>query len=48
MGSGALYALKGDIVRRGVEAVTSLTMPVFEKRFRAAVDEAGFSPPSAE
>lgn len=27
-----LYALKGDIVRRGVEAVTGLTMPVFPKR----------------
>ena len=39
-----LYALKGDIVRRGVEAVTGLTMPVFEKRRfqRGAVDEAGF------
>ena len=27
-----LYALKGDVVRRGVEAVTGLRMPVFEKR----------------
>ncbi|HUY88753.1 MAG TPA: asparagine synthase-related protein [Pirellulales bacterium] len=27
-----LYALKGEIVRRGVEAVTGLAMPVFEKR----------------
>lgn len=27
-----LYALKGEITRRGVEAVTGLTMPVFEKR----------------
>lgn len=27
-----LYALKGEIVRRGVEAITGLTMPVFEKR----------------
>jgi len=27
-----LYALKGEIVRGGVEAVTGLTMPVFEKR----------------
>lgn len=27
-----LYALKGEISRRGVEAVTGLTMPVFEKR----------------
>ena len=40
-----LYELKGDIVRRGVEAVTGLTMPVFEKRRfqRGAVDEAGFA-----
>lgn len=27
-----LYALKGEVVRRGVQAVTGLTMPVFEKR----------------
>lgn len=27
-----LYALKGEIVRRGVEAITRLRMPVFEKR----------------
>ncbi len=27
-----LYALKGEITRRGVEGVTGLTMPVFEKR----------------
>jgi asparagine synthase (glutamine-hydrolysing) len=27
-----LYALKGEIVRRGVLAVTGLSMPVFEKR----------------
>lgn len=27
-----LYALKGEIVKRGVEAVTGLTMPVFPKR----------------
>lgn len=27
-----LYALKGEVVRRGVEAVTGLTMPVFSKR----------------
>jgi asparagine synthase (glutamine-hydrolysing) len=27
-----LYALKGDIVRRGVEQVTGLSMPVFPKR----------------
>jgi asparagine synthase (glutamine-hydrolysing) len=28
----SLYALKGDIVRRGVAAVTGLAMPVFPKR----------------
>ena len=27
-----LYALKGDIVRRGVQAVTGLDMPIFPKR----------------
>lgn len=27
-----LYALKGEVVRRGVESVTGITMPVFEKR----------------
>ncbi|HET6881905.1 MAG TPA: asparagine synthase-related protein [Pirellulales bacterium] len=27
-----LYALKGEIVRRGVQAVTGMTMPIFEKR----------------
>jgi asparagine synthase (glutamine-hydrolysing) len=27
-----LYDLKGEVVRRGVEAVTGITMPVFEKR----------------
>lgn len=39
-----LYALKGEIVRRGVEAITGLTMPIFEKRRfqRGAVDAAGF------
>ena len=39
-----LYALKGEIVRRGVEAVTGLTMPIFEKRRfqRGAVDDAAF------
>ncbi|TXT36879.1 MAG: asparagine synthase (glutamine-hydrolysing) [Planctomycetota bacterium] len=39
-----LYALKGEIVRRGVEAVTGLTMPVFEKRRfqHGAVDNSGF------
>lgn len=28
----ALYALKGEIVQRGVKAVTGIDMPVFEKR----------------
>ena len=39
-----LYRLKGEVVQRGVESVTGLEMPVFEKtRFqRGAVDEAGF------
>jgi asparagine synthase (glutamine-hydrolysing) len=39
-----LYALKGDIVRRGVAAITGLTMPVFDKRRfqRGAVDAARF------
>ncbi|MEY4178361.1 MAG: hypothetical protein RLY70_1935 [Planctomycetota bacterium] len=39
-----LYALKGDIVRRGVEQVTGLTMPVFPKRRfqRGAADERAF------
>jgi asparagine synthase (glutamine-hydrolysing) len=27
-----LYALKGEVVRRGVEAVTGITMPTFDKR----------------
>jgi asparagine synthase (glutamine-hydrolysing) len=27
-----LYALKGEVTRRGVESVTGITMPVFEKR----------------
>ena len=27
-----LYALKGEVVRRGIEAITGITMPVFEKR----------------
>ncbi len=27
-----LYALKGEIVRRGVEAITGFTMPIFDKR----------------
>ena len=40
-----LYALKGEVVRRGVEAITGLSMPVFEKRRfqRGAVSEEGFS-----
>jgi asparagine synthase (glutamine-hydrolysing) len=39
-----LYALKGEIVSRGVKAITGLDMPVFEKqRFqRGAVSKAGF------
>ena len=39
-----LYALKGEIVRRGVEAITGLTMPIFEKRRfqRGVVDAASF------
>lgn len=39
-----LYALKGEIVRRGVEAVTGVEMPVFEKRRfqRGAVSEEEF------
>ncbi|HSD28125.1 MAG TPA: asparagine synthase-related protein, partial [Vicinamibacteria bacterium] len=31
-GVPALYALKGEVVRRGVKAVTGLDMPVFPKR----------------
>lgn len=40
-----LYALKGEIVRRGVAAVTGLQMPIFEKRRfqRGAVDDEGFT-----
>ena len=39
-----LYDLKGEIVRRGVEQVTGITMPAFEKRRfqRGAVDSPGF------
>ncbi|MDA1050903.1 MAG: asparagine synthase-related protein [Planctomycetota bacterium] len=39
-----LYALKGEITRRGIEAITGLTMPVFEKRRfqHGAVNESGF------
>lgn len=29
---GRLYDLKGEVARRGVEALTGITMPVFEKR----------------
>ena len=40
-----LYSLKGEIVRRGVQAVTGIAMPVFEKRRfqRGAVAEQGFA-----
>lgn len=40
-----LYRLKGEVVRRGVQAITGQEMPVFEKtRFqRGAVDEDGFA-----
>lgn len=40
-----LYSLKGEIVRRGVRAVTGIEMPVFEKRRfqRGASAEADFS-----
>jgi asparagine synthase (glutamine-hydrolysing) len=40
-----LYALKGEVVRRGVEAVTGMVMPVFEKRRfqHGAVDRDGFA-----
>ncbi len=39
-----LYALKGEVVRRGIEAITGLTMPVFQKRRfqRGAIDEDSF------
>lgn len=29
---GKLYALKGEVVRRGIEAITGLTMPIHPKR----------------
>jgi asparagine synthase (glutamine-hydrolysing) len=32
MDVGRLYALKGEIARRGIEAVTGMKMPVFPKR----------------
>ncbi|MBW3600983.1 MAG: asparagine synthetase B family protein, partial [Planctomycetes bacterium] len=40
-----LYALKGEIVRRGVKAITGVTMPVFEKRRfqQGAVGERAFA-----
>lgn len=39
-----LYQLKGEVVRRGVEQITGLTMPIFEKRRfqRGAVDQEKF------
>ena len=39
-----LYALKGEIVRRGVASITGITMPIFEKRRfqRGATDEKGY------
>ena len=39
-----LYALKGEVVRRGIEAVTGMAMPVYEKRRfqHGAVDADGF------
>lgn len=40
-----LYALKGEVVRRGVKAITGMDMPVFEKRRfqHGAVDENDFA-----
>lgn len=40
-----LYALKGEVVRRGMKAVTGFDMPIFEKRRfqRGAVDDSGFA-----
>ena len=39
-----LYALKGEVVRRGVQALTGLAMPVFDKRRfqHGAINEDGF------
>ena len=39
-----LYALKGEIVCRGVASITGITMPIFEKRRfqRGATDEKGY------
>ena len=40
-----LYQLKGEIVSRGVKAITGLTMPVFEKRrFQHGVSDADAHP----
>ncbi|MEQ9408673.1 MAG: asparagine synthase-related protein [Fuerstiella sp.] len=40
-----LYNLKGEVVRRGIEQITGLTMPVFEKRRfqRGATDDRTFA-----
>ncbi len=40
-----LYQLKGEIVKRGVEAVTGVTMPTFEKRRfqRGVMDRSAFA-----
>ena len=40
-----LYSLKGQVVRRGVQAVTGIAMPVFEKRRfqRGVADEETFA-----
>ena len=40
-----LYALKGEVTRRGVEAITGIRMPVHEKRRfqEGAVDESTFA-----
>ena len=39
-----LYSLKGEIVRRGIEATTGISMPIFEKRRfqQGAVDSSAF------
>lgn len=40
-----LYALKGEIVRRGIQQITRMSMPIFEKRRfqRGAVDDTAFA-----
>ncbi|MEX2174968.1 MAG: asparagine synthase-related protein [Pirellulaceae bacterium] len=47
-----LYALKGEIVRRGVQAITGMEMPIFTKRRfqRGAIPDGGFQAvfPAAE